>query len=190
MRHLTLSAFALTLLAGMPALAQEPGLMTRLDRYCLATNGDADEALRSARADGFVIPPLSALPPMPPEMKDVQALWTAYDGGAVFLLAGHMRDRRSPLQGDVCALAVMPPGPEAVKQVEQWLGSPLTGRGYAIYTDDGRGGRRVLQRTDEEAAQRAMSEGSLRAIGARSEKQMTLVMVIKLRPPVGGRPNG
>lgn len=181
MRILTLGALALSLGFASMAQAQTSSLMARMERYCLATKGDAQAAGRLARADGWVTPPAAALTNMPADMRDLTALWTVYDGGIAVLMTGDMKDPRSALRGEVCAMAAMPLDASAVRDMETWVGSRFTRDGFAVYTEDGQGGRRILQRSDERAARAALQNGTLRGAGARNDKQMTVLMIMKLR---------
>jgi hypothetical protein len=175
--------FALALGAlAVPAVAQPPpSLMSRLDRYCIATRGQGDAAIRAARADGFVAPPREAIPNLPPEMQDLQAVWAVHEGGVVLLMTGEMNDRRSQMKGSVCAVASMPPSPAAQKDLEAWLGMPVGGQRYAIYAEDDQGRRRALQPSDERAAREALRNDQLRAAGAMTQKEMTMLLVISMR---------
>jgi hypothetical protein len=179
---LALSALGAALTA-MPAGAQPPAptLMNRLERYCVSNNSDPEAAVRTARADGFVRPPDGVVPGMPSGFDDMQALWAVHDGGVAMLLIGSMKDPRSGLGGDICAVASMPQSPQAIKDLERWLGIEIGAQPFVIYAEDEQGKRSPLTSGDERAAREAARKDQLRGAGARTDKQMTMLMLMHLR---------
>ncbi len=117
---------------------------------------------------------------MPPEMRDMDGLWIAYDGGVAFMFTGKMTARRSPLKGDVCAVASMPPSPSAVADLEGWLGAKLGSEPFALFIEADDGSRRILPRSEELAAREAMRRGKLRATGAMTRDQMSMLILVRV----------
>jgi hypothetical protein len=180
-RSLMLTVLLGALLAGPPVQAQQPSLLNRLERYCAATKGDSAAALRTARADGFVTPPRELIPDLPRDIDDVEVLWTVFEGGVVMLMTGTSNDRSTGMTGDFCAVASMPQNQAAVKDLEGWLGAKLPGaEGYVMFSEEGKE-RKVIPQNDQRALLAAVRDERLRMAGARSDRQMTLLMLVALR---------
>lgn len=188
MRKSFIAVVSAAVVGATPALAQTPGppasqtLMQRLERFCIATKGDADAAVRLARQDGFVTPPAQFLNSVPPEMRDLNALWLTYDGGVALMMVGQMVDRRSPMRGDVCAVASAPRSASAVGDLERWLGAKFGSQPFVAYVEQDDGSRRIIPNSSDIAVREAMTRGKLRAIGAMERDQMTMLLLIKVRP--------
>ena len=182
MRLLTVGLSAAVLAFGGAAQAQQPpSLMSRLDKYCVATKGNADAARRAARADGFVTPPMEAIPDLPKDIDDLEVVWTVFDGGVVMLMTGTANDPSIGMKGDFCAVASMPKNLAAVQDIEAWLGAKLSAKEpYVMYAEEG-GNRKILRQDDARAILLAVRDDKLRMAGALTEEQMTLLMLIALR---------
>lgn len=175
--------FALGVLCATPAVAQPqpPSLMSRLEKYCVATKGNADAARRAARADGFVTPPMEAIPDLPRDIDDLEVVWTVFDGGVAMLMTGTANDPSIGMKGDFCAVASMPKSTAAVRDIESWLGAKLSGKTpYVMYSDEG-SSRKILGEDDTRAIMLAVRDDRLRMAGALTEDQMTVLMLIALR---------
>lgn len=182
MRAIGLIAAVGALVGSAPAFAQQPpSLMNRLEKYCVATKGDADAARRAARADGFVTPPMELIPDLPRDIDDVEVVWTVFDGGVAMLMTGVANDPSIGMKGDFCAVASMPSNLAAVRDIESWLGAKLPAKQpYVMYAEEG-SSRRVLKEDDSRGILTAVRDDKLRMAGAMNDKQMTLLMLVVLR---------
>jgi hypothetical protein len=181
MRSLFIAAVLTALAAGAAPQTQAPSLMNRLEKYCVATKGNAAAARRAARADGFVTPPMELIPDLPRDIDDLEVFWTVFDGGVVMLLTGAANDPSIGMKGDFCAVATLPQNSAAVRDMEGWLGAKLPARdGYLMFTEEG-GRRTIIKQDDARALLVAVRDDKLRMAGAKSEDQMTMLMLVALR---------
>ena len=181
MRLISTICLTAALAAGPFAFAQPPSLMSRLDRYCVGGKAVAEVARKAARADGFVTPPPEMIPALPADIEDLQVLWTVFDGGVAMLLTGAANDKSTGMTGDFCAVASMPQSQSAIRDLESWVGAKIPGSdGYVMFADE-KGGRRVIKEGDQRALLTAVRDENLRMAGAKSDRQMTILMLVALR---------
>lgn len=132
----TLAALMLSLAcasAGSAAAATPPRALSDLFvRFCGDTQGDADQALQQADAEGWATPPPMALTPVPfgsGKWTDLRGRWTRADGALMVIEVGTIRDPDGK-SAVVCTVAETPPlGEKAAfnpieRALQHWVGHP------------------------------------------------------------------